>query len=79
MKVAGRFGSWIWVFPAFIIGLALQPGVAAQSAPQRSDRAVTFSKDVAPIFNRSCVRCHRPEEIAPMSLLTYADARPWAR
>ena len=30
-------------------------------------------------MNRSCVRCHRPDEMAPMSLLTYSDARPWAR
>ena len=40
---------------------------------------VTFSHDVAPILYRSCVRCHRPDEIAPMSLLTYNDARPWAQ
>src|SRR5437016_11534823 len=40
---------------------------------------VTFSKDVAPILQRSCQTCHRPGSIAPMSLLTYQDARPWAR
>jgi len=40
---------------------------------------VTFSKDVAPILQRACQNCHRPGEIAPMSLLTYQDARPWAR
>ncbi|SVC60885.1 uncharacterized protein METZ01_LOCUS313739, partial [marine metagenome] len=40
---------------------------------------VTFTKDVAPILQRSCQRCHRPESVAPMSLLTYEDARPWAR
>jgi hypothetical protein len=40
---------------------------------------VTFSKDVAPILQRSCQNCHRPGSIAPMSLLTYTDARPWAR
>ncbi|PWT98726.1 MAG: hypothetical protein C5B51_28690 [Terriglobia bacterium] len=40
---------------------------------------VTFSKDVAPIFQRACQNCHRPGSIAPMSLLTYKDARPWAR
>src|SRR5437867_167376 len=49
----------------------------AQTAPTQAQ--VTFTKDVAPIFYRSCVRCHRPDEIAPMSLLTYNDARPWAR
>jgi hypothetical protein len=47
----------------------------AQTAPAQ----VTFTKDVAPILYRSCIRCHRPDEIAPMSLLTYNDARPWAR
>jgi hypothetical protein len=40
---------------------------------------VTFSKDVAPIFYKSCVGCHRPNDVAPMSLLTYKEARPWAR
>ena len=39
----------------------------------------TFSKDVAPILYKSCVECHRPGAIAPMSLITYDDARPWAR
>jgi hypothetical protein len=39
----------------------------------------TFSKDVAPIFYQNCTSCHRPGEIAPMSLLTYQDARPWAK
>ena len=40
---------------------------------------VTFNKDVAPILYQHCVTCHRPGEVAPMSLLTYKDARPWAR
>ncbi len=40
---------------------------------------VTFTKDVAPIFQAHCQVCHRPDNIAPMSLLTYQDARPWAR
>src|SRR3954451_14794701 len=41
--------------------------------------APTFTKDVAPIFNKSCVECHRPTMFAPMSLTTFDDARPWAR
>ena len=44
-----------------------------------TNEAVTFSKDVAPLFFSKCASCHRPGEIAPMSLLTYDDARPWAR
>lgn len=51
--------------------------VPAAAAAQPS--AVTFTKDVAPILQRSCQTCHRPGAIAPMSLLTYQDARPWAR
>ena len=49
---------------------------STQPAPQS---AVTFTKDIAPILFRSCVVCHRPGSVAPMSLLTYEDARPWAR
>jgi hypothetical protein len=44
-----------------------------------SKKEVTFSKDVAPIFYQNCVACHRPNNIAPMSLLTYKESRPWAR
>jgi hypothetical protein len=39
----------------------------------------TFNEDVAPILFANCIACHRPGEIAPMSLLTYQEARPWAR
>jgi hypothetical protein len=42
-------------------------------------RAPTFSKEVAPIFYKNCVSCHRPGEIAPMSLMTYKEVRPWAK
>jgi len=40
---------------------------------------VTFSKDVAPILQSKCQDCHQPNSIAPMSLITYEEARPWAR
>jgi hypothetical protein len=57
-------------------GLLVNPVQAeAQSAPAQ----VTFARDVAPILQRSCQSCHRPGMMAPMSLLTYQDARPWAR
>jgi hypothetical protein len=49
----------------------------AQSAAATAS-APTFSKDVAPIFYAKCVTCHRPGEVAPMSLITYTDVRPWA-
>ena len=41
--------------------------------------APTFSKDVAPIFNKSCVECHRPTMFAPMSLTSFDSSRPWAK
>jgi hypothetical protein len=60
-----------------------QAGPTLRLAPlaqgQLDASAPTFSKDVAPIVFQNCVGCHRPGESAPMSLLTYADARPWAR
>jgi hypothetical protein len=40
---------------------------------------VTFNKDVLPVLEKNCQTCHRPGEVAPMSLLTYTDARPWAK
>lgn len=39
----------------------------------------TFNKDVEPILRRSCQECHRPGQVAPMSVLTYEDVRPWAK
>ena len=39
---------------------------------------VTFSRDVAPIFQRSCQGCHRAGQMGPMSLMTYEEVRPWA-
>jgi len=51
----------------------------AATVPAQSPATPTFSKDIAPILYRNCVTCHRPGEIAPMSLLTYEQARPFAR
>jgi len=65
-----------------IFGLAaVTVGTAASPPrPERTAASVpTFAKDVAPILYRNCTTCHRPGEIAPMSLLTYEDARPYAR
>jgi hypothetical protein len=54
-------------------------GRGMQAAPQSTDAVPTFTHDVAPILYANCVTCHRPGEIAPMSLISYQDARPWAR
>jgi hypothetical protein len=52
-------------------------GTAAIAAPDST--APTFNKDVLPILQKNCQSCHRPGEVAPMSLLSYTDARPWAK
>jgi len=57
--------------------LAVAAMAAASAA--RAQTAPTFSKDVAPILYSNCVVCHRPGEVAPMSLITYQNVRPWAR
>src|SRR6266540_5501000 len=53
--------------------------VAAMRAPVSAAPEVTFTRDVAPILHARCVTCHRAGEVAPMALLTFQDARPWAR
>ena len=50
-----------------------------QASGRKSAPTVTFNKNVAPIFFKSCAECHRPGEAAPFSVLTYKDARPWAK
>ena len=65
-------------FLAIVCFIAMPIGDASDSGKE-SKVAVTFNKDVAPIFYANCVQCHRAGEIAPMSLMTYKEARPWAR
>src|SRR5262245_66683442 len=53
---------------------------ASQAIEMKStEPVVTFTKDVAPIFFKSCAECHRPGESAPFSVLSYKDVRPWAK
>jgi hypothetical protein len=60
-----------------LCGLLFGAAAASDTAPPPSGKT-TFYKDVLPIFQKNCQSCHRPGEVAPMSLLTYEDARPWA-
>jgi hypothetical protein len=67
---------------ARIVAVAAMIGtiqIAPAQTPAKTSQEVTFAKDIAPILQRSCQACHRPGNIAPMSLLTYQDARPWAK
>lgn len=53
--------------------------IAGRAADTPSAKAPTFTKDIAPIFQEKCEACHRPDSMAPMSLVNYEDARPWIR
>src|SRR5438046_8402011 len=75
-KWKDRFAAGLSVYLIMMALIALGTTANAQSAPERQ---VTFTRDVAPILQRSCQTCHRPGSIAPMSLLTYEEARPWAK
>ena len=70
-KFAGRVLPGVAV--AAVVGL---PPAAARPA---AGEEVTFSRDIAPILQRSCQKCHRPDSLAPMSLIDYEEVRPWAR
>ena len=70
---AGRRAAWGVVLGA--VAALFPAGAAAQSA----DADVTFTSDVAPILQQKCQTCHRVGSMAPMSLVTYQETRPWAR
>lgn len=67
-----------------VLGLSFGPMLAQLTSsadseqPARAEQ-VTFTKDIAPILQRSCQTCHRSDSLAPMSLITYEEVRPWAR
>src|SRR5262245_44107846 len=65
---------------AFLIlaltGIVPVPRVVHSQTPAATP---TFTKEVAPIFQAKCQACHRRDSIAPMSLVTYEETRPWAR
>ncbi len=75
-----RLGTW-WNIgvSALVLSAFLITSTALRADGQDKTKPVTFSKDIAPILQEKCQDCHRPGQIAPMSLLTYQDARPWAR
>ncbi|HYM25152.1 MAG TPA: cytochrome c [Vicinamibacterales bacterium] len=63
----------------FGVGVCAAAAVGAAPPVRTAAPAVTFTKDVAPILHARCVTCHRAGEVAPMSLITYQEARPYAR
>jgi len=55
-----------------VLGTLIGASAAAADTP-------TFYKDVLPILQANCQTCHRPGEVAPMSLITFEQTRPWAK
>jgi hypothetical protein len=79
---ARRRSSWpatvaTATFAALAIGVIAPSMLSAQQSSTSPE--VTFTKDIAPILQRSCQNCHRPGGVAPMALVSYEDVRPWAR
>ena len=62
-----------------VAAAALSTHVVTAQTTDANRNQVTFTKDVAPILQRSCQHCHRPNSMAPMSFLSYEEIRPWAR
>ena len=60
-------------------GLVLLAATLGGASTASAQTAPTFTRDVAPILQKKCEACHRPDSIAPMSLMTWQQARPWAR
>jgi hypothetical protein len=62
-----------------LLAVAASLVVSGLATAADTAKPATFSKDVAPIFQAKCQECHQPNSIAPMSLITFQDVRPWAR
>src|SRR6266540_804818 len=71
-----------FLVPAFflpLIAIAATTPLSTRSVSAAEPAAPTFNKDVLPILQKNCQECHRPGAIAPMSFVTYKDARPYAK
>src|SRR5271170_6464348 len=73
------FGFQRAVLSGIVAVGAVAIGAVGLHAADTPSKPVTFSKDVAPIFQAKCQECHQPGSIAPMSLMTFQETRPWAR
>lgn len=72
-----RLGAVALVATPLVLTVAAPAPVAAQEGGEPNE--VTYSRDIAPILQRSCVNCHRPAGVAPMALVEYSDVRRYAR
>ncbi|MFN7927223.1 MAG: cytochrome c [Blastocatellia bacterium] len=58
---------------------AVAAALSTTEANNKPAKTVTFNKDIAPIFFKNCAQCHQKDDIAPFSVLSYKDVRPWAK
>ena len=64
--------------PVLVVLVLTSPSPADAQQGAAAVGEVVFTRDIAPILQRSCVRCHRPGGVAPMSLVEYDDVKPHA-
>jgi mono/diheme cytochrome c family protein len=62
-----------------VLAAALTFSTTEARGKKPAAKTVTFTKDVAPIFFKNCAQCHQKDDIAPFSVLSYKDVRPWAK
>jgi hypothetical protein len=78
--MTGKFQAWMWQgLVGFVLAVSSMLLIPRATLSAESTATPTFTKDIAPIFQAKCEACHRPNSMAPMSLVTYEEARPWAR
>src|SRR5205814_4807798 len=76
-RQVSQVAAGLFACAALAAGLFTSAAVRAHSPRPSADG--TFTRDVAPILQRSCQQCHHADGVAPMSLMTSEEARPWAR
>src|ERR1700730_16611174 len=76
-----RTSVGLMLSPLFVLFAQIATTATASAEPSTvtSHEQVTFSKYIAPIFQAKCQECHQPNSVAPMSLITFREARPCAR
>jgi len=81
MRLAeNTIGKWtVTAAMGLAVGVVLCIGFASRIEAAPASDEVTFTKDIAPLLQRSCENCHRADGVAPMPLTTYEEVRPWAR
>jgi hypothetical protein len=72
-------GRVVLLIATACLGMTMGASAATQAPATASGSAPTFTVDVAPIIYARCASCHRSGEVAPMSLLTFKEVRPWTR